>query len=120
MARAWLTPGAMFGVHIVEFGPPLIATVVYALLHGHRARTLAGEGPSIATWRVVSFAVGRQALLDLAAERGIELSDERATRAARAGAHERMREQRMRERLMRMAPEAAGCESTSMRPGGSP
>ncbi|HUA43905.1 MAG TPA: cytochrome c oxidase assembly protein [Solirubrobacteraceae bacterium] len=42
----------------------------------------------------------RQSLLDLAAERGIELSDERARRAARAGTTERLRE-----RLMQMAPE---------------
>jgi putative membrane protein len=42
----------------------------------------------------------RQSLLDFAAKRGIELSDERAGRAARAGAAERLRE-----RLMGMAPE---------------
>ncbi|MGH2887773.1 MAG: cytochrome c oxidase assembly protein, partial [Solirubrobacteraceae bacterium] len=34
----------------------------------------------------------RQSLMDLAAERGIELSDERASRAARAGTTERLRE----------------------------
>jgi cytochrome c oxidase assembly factor CtaG len=41
----------------------------------------------------------RQALLDLAAQRGIELSDERATRAARAG-----RSEVLRERLLAGAP----------------
>ena len=41
----------------------------------------------------------RQALMDLAAERGIELSDERAARAARAGSTERLRE-----RLLAGAP----------------
>ena len=42
----------------------------------------------------------RQSLLDLAADRGIALSDERARRAAHAGTTERLRE-----RLMQMAPE---------------
>jgi len=41
----------------------------------------------------------RQSLLDLAARRGIELSDERAARAARAGSAERLRE-----RLLAGAP----------------
>jgi cytochrome c oxidase assembly factor CtaG len=41
----------------------------------------------------------RQSLLDLAAQRGIELSDERAARAARAGSTERLRE-----RLLTGAP----------------
>ena len=55
----------------------------------------------------------RQSLLDLAAERGIELSDERARRAARAGSAERLRQ-----RMMQMAPEPVlaepqSCEGTS-------
>lgn len=58
MAWASLTPGALSGLHIAEFGPPLIATVLYALLFVRRARTLAREGRPIATWRVVSFAAG--------------------------------------------------------------
>jgi putative membrane protein len=49
----------------------------------------------------------RQSLLDLAAERGIELSDERARRAARAGATERLRQ-----RLIQMAPEPVLSESS--------
>ncbi|MGB0097581.1 MAG: cytochrome c oxidase assembly protein [Solirubrobacteraceae bacterium] len=54
-------------------------------------------------WLFVRFArqdEERQSLLDLAAARGVELSDERAGRAARAGTAERLRE-----RLMQMAPE---------------
>jgi putative membrane protein len=42
----------------------------------------------------------RQSLLDLAADRGIELSDARAQRAARAGTTERLRQ-----RLLEMSPE---------------
>jgi hypothetical protein len=45
----------------------------------------------------------RQELLDLAARRGIELSDERARRAARAG-----RTERLRERLLAGAPVDSG------------
>ncbi|HUA03651.1 MAG TPA: cytochrome c oxidase assembly protein [Solirubrobacteraceae bacterium] len=54
-------------------------------------------------WLFIRFArqeEDRQSLLDLAAERGIELSDERARRAARAGTSERLRK-----RLMQMEPE---------------
>jgi putative membrane protein len=52
----------------------------------------------------------RQALLDLAAERGIELTDERAARAARAG-----RADRLRERLLQIAPEPVTTRSRSDR-----
>jgi cytochrome c oxidase assembly factor CtaG len=52
----------------------------------------------------------RQALLDLAAERGIELTDERAARAARAG-----RADRLRERLLQIAPEPVTTRSHSDR-----
>lgn len=48
----------------------------------------------------------RQALLDLAAEHGVELADERAKRAALAGSADRLRE-----RLVQMAPEPASAES---------
>ncbi|HTX13570.1 MAG TPA: cytochrome c oxidase assembly protein [Solirubrobacteraceae bacterium] len=47
----------------------------------------------------------RQSLLDLASDRGIELSDERARRAARAGTGERLRQ-----RLLEMAPEPVPSE----------
>lgn len=53
-------------------------------------------------WLFYRFAIQdeqRQSLLDLAARRGIELSDERAARAAAAGTGEQLRE-----RLMRTAP----------------
>lgn len=53
----------------------------------------------------------RQALLDLAAARGIELSDERARRAARAGTS-----QRLRERLMDLAPEPVASRSRPSTP----
>ncbi|MGH2894041.1 MAG: cytochrome c oxidase assembly protein [Solirubrobacteraceae bacterium] len=48
----------------------------------------------------------RQSLIDLAADRGIELTDDRAGRAARAGTTDRLRE-----RLMQMAPEPVPSES---------
>ncbi|MGA9860031.1 MAG: cytochrome c oxidase assembly protein [Solirubrobacteraceae bacterium] len=47
----------------------------------------------------------RQSLIDLATDRGIELSNDRAERAARAGSAERLRE-----RLMKMAPEPVTTE----------
>jgi cytochrome c oxidase assembly factor CtaG len=47
----------------------------------------------------------RQSLLDLAAARGIELSDERARRAAHAGTTERLKK-----RIMQMAPEPVATE----------
>jgi cytochrome c oxidase assembly factor CtaG len=50
----------------------------------------------------------RQSLLDLAAERGIEMSDERAARAARAGTT-----QHLRERLMQIAPEPVHSDTRS-------
>ena len=53
----------------------------------------------------------RQELLDLAASRGIELSDERAARAARAGTTAQLRE-----RILHAAPESAGAPS----PGSGP
>ena len=53
----------------------------------------------------------RQALLDLAAARGIELSDERASRAARAGTT-----QRLRERLIQLAPEPVASQSRPSTP----
>ncbi len=53
----------------------------------------------------------RQALLDLAAARGIELSDERASRAARSGTT-----QRLRERLIQLAPEPVASQSPPCRP----
>jgi hypothetical protein len=46
-------------------------------------------------WLFYRFALQdeqRQALMDLATERGVELSDDRAARAAAAGAGERLRE----------------------------
>jgi len=55
----------------------------------------------------------RQALLDLAAERGIELSDERAARAARAG-----RAEALRERLL--AEAGSPTERTAERPTSVP
>ena len=53
----------------------------------------------------------RQALLDLAAARGIELSDERASRAARSGTT-----QRLRERLIQLAPEPVASQLRPCRP----
>jgi len=49
----------------------------------------------------------RQSLLDLANERGVELSEERARRAARAGTT-----QRLRERLMQLEPEPMSSQSS--------
>jgi cytochrome c oxidase assembly factor CtaG len=53
----------------------------------------------------------RQSLLDLAAQRGIELSDERAARAARAGTADQLRE-----RILHAAPG----ESGALSPGSEP
>lgn len=48
----------------------------------------------------------RQSLIDLAADRGIQLTDDRARRAARAGTTDRLRE-----RLMQLAPEPIPSET---------
>jgi cytochrome c oxidase assembly factor CtaG len=51
-------PAALAGLHLGEFAPPLIATVVYLGLYARRARTLSHEGRPIATARIVSFITG--------------------------------------------------------------
>jgi cytochrome c oxidase assembly factor CtaG len=61
-------------------------------------------------WLFYRFALQdeqRQALLDLATSRGVELTDERAARAAEAGASERLRERLLDERPESPAPEKA-------------
>ncbi len=45
-------------MHLAEFLPPAVATVVYLILYGVRARTLAREGRPVATWRIISFVTG--------------------------------------------------------------
>jgi putative membrane protein len=69
-------------------------------------------------WRFARQDEDRQALLDLAAERGIELSEERAARAARAG-----RAAALRERLLASDPHAIvsnGAELTEASGNGDP
>jgi cytochrome c oxidase assembly factor CtaG len=55
-----MTPYAIAfdGPHWVELGPPLVATIVYLMLYGRRARTLAREGRPVEPWRIVSFVLG--------------------------------------------------------------
>ncbi len=57
----WLhTPAALAfsGLHLAEFLPPVLATVIYLVLFGRRARTLARERRPVETWRVISFVSG--------------------------------------------------------------
>jgi cytochrome c oxidase assembly factor CtaG len=55
----------------------------------------------------------RQALMDLATQRGVELSDDRAARAAAAGASDRLRE-----RLLGVGAKSSGSTSESPEPPG--
>lgn len=52
------TAAAFSGLHFGEFLPPVLATTVYLLLFGKRARTLARERRPVPRWRVVSFVAG--------------------------------------------------------------
>ncbi len=45
-------------MHLAEFLPPAVATVVYLAFYGRRVRTLANEGRPVATWRVACFVSG--------------------------------------------------------------
>lgn len=49
---------AFSGLHLGEFLPPLLATVVYLVLFGSRSRTLKRERRPVARWREVSFVSG--------------------------------------------------------------
>jgi cytochrome c oxidase assembly factor CtaG len=51
-----LIPAA--ALHLAEAGPPVLAGIVYLLLYGKRARTLAREGRPVGAWRVASFVFG--------------------------------------------------------------
>lgn len=54
-----LHPATAFGgLHVGEFGPPVVATAVYLLLYAKRAQTLARERRPVAPWRQLSFAAG--------------------------------------------------------------
>jgi cytochrome c oxidase assembly factor CtaG len=67
-------------------------------------------------WLFYRFALRdeqRQALMDLATQRGVELSDERAARAAAAGASDRLRE-----RLLGVGTKTSGSASESPEPPG--
>jgi cytochrome c oxidase assembly factor CtaG len=46
------------GMHLAEFLPPAVATVVYLTFYGTRVRTLAREGRPVARWRIASFISG--------------------------------------------------------------
>jgi putative membrane protein len=46
------------GMHLAEFLPPAVATVVYLTFYGTRARTLAREGRPVPAWRIASFVFG--------------------------------------------------------------
>ena len=45
-------------LHLGEFGPPVVACVLYLTLFGARARTLRREGRPVVGWRAASFVVG--------------------------------------------------------------
>lgn len=46
------------GPHLAEFGPPVLACIVYLGLYARRARTLSEEGRPVKPWRAISFATG--------------------------------------------------------------
>src|SRR5205085_8952313 len=46
------------GAHLLEFLPPVLASVTYLTLFAVRSRTLAREGRGVPTWRIVSFISG--------------------------------------------------------------
>ena len=93
-----LAPGAHSRLHLAEFLRPLVATVALPELYAIRGWTLTRERRPVATrlavLRCVRHDDERRSLLDLGAEPGIELSGERATRAARVGTAQRPRERR--------------------------
>ena len=45
-------------MHLAEFLPPAVATVVYLTFYATRVRTLAREGRPVASWRIASFVSG--------------------------------------------------------------
>src|SRR5581483_8986685 len=50
--------GVFAGMHLAEFLPPAIATVVYLYLYCKRVSTLAREGRPVSSWRIASFVSG--------------------------------------------------------------
>ena len=116
--RGWATVGYVTGVRLIGavLGNVFIwaQTVFYPIYDASDARrglnpvsdqNLAGAAMMIIQvvfttlllgwlfWRFANQDEERQALMDMAARRGVELSDERAARAAAAGATARLREQ---------------------------
>ncbi len=55
---SWLTPAALSALHLGEFVPPLMATIIYLYLYALRVRTLSVERRPVETWRIVSFVCG--------------------------------------------------------------
>lgn len=49
---------AFSGLHLGEFLPPVVASIVYLVLFGVRSRTLKREGRPVPRWRAVSFVSG--------------------------------------------------------------
>src|SRR5581483_11388457 len=50
--------GVFAGMHLAEFLPPAVATVVYLAFYGWRVRTLARERRPVPRWRVACFVSG--------------------------------------------------------------
>jgi cytochrome c oxidase assembly factor CtaG len=58
MAKGVISDAVFAGMHLAEFLPPAVATVVYLTLYCRRITTLAREGRPVPSWRIASFASG--------------------------------------------------------------
>jgi cytochrome c oxidase assembly factor CtaG len=58
MAKGVISDAVFAGMHLAEFLPPVVATVVYLTMYCRRAITLAREGRPVPSWRIGSFVTG--------------------------------------------------------------
>ena len=58
MAKGVISTAVFAGMHLAEFLPPALATVVYLTLYSRRIRTLAREGRPVPGWRIGCFVSG--------------------------------------------------------------
>jgi putative membrane protein len=58
MAKGVISMAVFAGMHLAEFLPPAVATVVYLTLYCKRITTLAHEGRPVPSWRIASFVSG--------------------------------------------------------------
>lgn len=58
MAKGVISEAVFAGMHLAEFLPPAVATVVYLTLYFRRITTLAREGRPVSGWRIASFVSG--------------------------------------------------------------